>query len=63
MKGKNTLMTSQNQRQEQRDISPIRKLSDKEIQAIGGGFFGALIAAVAAVLAGCATIPHKGDRD
>jgi len=51
--------------QEYEKSQPIRQLSEEEIQAVGGGFLGNIIAAVAALLAaaGCATIPHKGDRD
>lgn len=37
----------------------VRELSEKEIKTVNGGLWGLVIAAAAAVLAGCATPPKK----
>lgn len=42
----------------------VRELSENEIMDVSGGFWGHLIAiALAAITAGCATMPNKGHQD
>tara|TARA_R110002110_G_scaffold271566_3_gene487102 strand:- start:131332 stop:131517 length:186 start_codon:yes stop_codon:yes gene_type:complete len=44
--------------------SEIRELSKSELESVNGGlgFLAVIVPIVAAVIAGCATHPNKGDR-